>query len=202
MTGSVLGGAGEVNNGELHRTSLCHHEAYSAVGEADDQENHVKKCKVVMGRAGRESVSDRGLTQSEWESSLLWDVKDLGKLARKSREGGGWGKKKKRFQVEKAHLKRRCGREEQGALTDRGEVSVAGAQPGVCTEAWLWWVPSGKVDAGLQIPVGQGPGLFLILHAVFILSIQNIWRKSIFIWKPESVFTPTGREKTVGLVSL
>ena len=57
---------GEVNNGELKRMSLCHHTAYSVVGEADvDQENHGKKCKVVKGTACRESVSDRGLTQSE-----------------------------------------------------------------------------------------------------------------------------------------
>lgn len=35
----------------------------------------------------------------------------------------------------KAHMKRPCGRKEQGALKELEKAGVAGAQPGVCSEA-------------------------------------------------------------------
>lgn len=39
------------------------------------------------------------------------------------------------FQVVKEHMKRPCGRKEQGALKELKEAGVAGAQPGVCDTA-------------------------------------------------------------------
>lgn len=65
MMGTVLRSVGGVNE-EFKRTRLCHHEAYSLVGEVDiDQESHMKKHKVVAVSAWTEDVSNRGLTWSE-----------------------------------------------------------------------------------------------------------------------------------------
>lgn len=42
---------------------------------------------------------------------------------------------RERKKVVKAHMKRPCGRKEQGALKGLEEAGVAGAQRGVCNEA-------------------------------------------------------------------